>query len=126
MNLQEQTNRIKQMMNLNESNTNKYWLLRRLRSPEITKYLEEEMYNLVDLMSPCAYTTAEEYVNEVLEVLLMNFKTNFSQEYYDEKYMMELDDILWDTIKKKYSSYIINQFEGRICDENNYEEEDDY
>ena len=42
MNLQENIQRIKSMMNLNESYKNKIWLLRRLETQDIKGYLDEK------------------------------------------------------------------------------------
>jgi hypothetical protein len=53
MNLQENILRIKLMMNLNESDKNKIWLLRRLETQDIKYYLNEQIDSLTDQISPC-------------------------------------------------------------------------
>ena len=30
---------------------------------------------------------------------------------------MEIDMLIWEIVNHKYRSYIINQFDGRICDD---------
>jgi hypothetical protein len=116
MNLQEQISRIQEMMNLNESKKRKIWLLRRLETQDIKDYLNEEIYSLVDLINPCGYSTAEKYLDEVLEITVSNFINHFSDELYVDGDMMEIDMLVWEIVNHKYSSYIINQFDGRICD----------
>jgi N-acetyl-anhydromuramyl-L-alanine amidase AmpD len=116
MNLQEQISRIQSMMNLNESKKRKIWLLRRLETQDIKDYLDEQIYSLVDLINPCGYNTAEKYLDEVLEVTVSNFINHFSDELYDDGDMMEIDMLVLEIVNHKYSSYIINQFYGRICD----------
>jgi hypothetical protein len=116
MNLQEQISRIQSMMNLSESNKRKIWLLRRLETQDIKDYLDEQIYTLVDLISPCGYSTDEKYLDEVLEVTVSNFINHFSDELYDDGDMMEINMLVLKIVNHKYSSYIINQFDGRICD----------
>jgi hypothetical protein len=48
MNLHENILRIKSMMNLNESDKNKIWLLRRLETQDIKYYLNEQIDSLTD------------------------------------------------------------------------------
>ena len=115
-NLQEQIRRMKSMMNLNESDKNKIWLLRRLETQDIKDYLDEQIYSLVDLINPCGYSTAERYLDKVLEITVSNFINHFSDELYDDEDMMEIDMLIWEIVNHKYRSYIINQFDGRICD----------
>ena len=110
------------MMNLNESNKRKIWLLRRLETQDIKDYLDEQIYTLVDLINPCGYSTAEKYLDEVLEVTVSNFINHFSDELYDDEDMMEIDMLVWEIVNQKYRSYIIHQFDGRICDED-YDDE---
>jgi N-acetyl-anhydromuramyl-L-alanine amidase AmpD len=117
MNLQEQISRMKSMMNLNESDKRKIWLLRRLETQDIKDYLDEQIYSLTDEISPCGYSTAEKYLDEVLEVTVSNFINHFSDELYDDEDMMEIDMLIWEIVNHKYRSYIINQFDGRICDD---------
>jgi hypothetical protein len=122
-NLQEQIRRMKSMMNLNESDKNKIWLLRRLETQDIKDYLDEQIYSLTDEISPCGYSTAEKYLDEVLEVTVSNFISHFSDELYDDEDMMEIDMLIWEIVNHKYRSYIINQFDGGICDEDYYDDE---
>jgi hypothetical protein len=51
MNLQENIQRIRSMMNLNESDKNKIWLLRRLETQDIKDYLNEQIDSLTDQIS---------------------------------------------------------------------------
>ena len=116
MNLQEQISRIQSMMNLNESKKRKIWILRRLETQDIKNYLDEQIYSLVDLINPCGYSTAERYLDKVLEITVSNFINHFSDELYDDGDMMEIDMLVLQIVNHKYNSYIINQFYGRICD----------
>jgi hypothetical protein len=31
--------------------------------------------------------------------------------------MSEIEEIIWGLLTKKYGNYLINQFDGRICDD---------
>ena len=117
MNLQENIQRIKSMMNLNESDKNKIWLLRRLETQDIKDYLDEQIYSLVDLINPCGYSTAERYLDKVLEITVSNFINHFSDELYVKHEMSEIEEIIWYLLTKKYGNYLINKFDGRICDD---------
>jgi hypothetical protein len=117
MNLKEQISRMKSMMNLNESDKRKIWLLRRLETPDIKDYLDEQIYTLTDEINPCGYSTAEKYLDEALEVTVSNFIDHFNDELYDDEDMMEIDRLVWEIVNQKYRSYIINQFDDRICDD---------
>ena len=37
---------------------------------------------------------------------------------------MEIDMLIWKIVNHKYRSYIINQFDGRICDEDYYDDDE--
>jgi hypothetical protein len=124
MNLQENISRIKSMMNLNESDKNKIWLLRRLETQDIKGYLDEQIYSLTEgnffessQISPCGYSTSEDYIDEIFEVASSNFINHFSDELYVKHEMSEIEEIIWDLLTKKYGNYLINKFDGRICDD---------
>ena len=107
---------------INEFDKKRIWLLRRL-STMVQDYLEEEVFTMVDIISPCGYATSEDYLNEIIEVLVSNFISKFSENLYDEDDVLEIDKFVWQIISDKYSDYIINQFDGRVCDEDNYDDE---
>ena len=117
MNLQENILRIKLMMNLNESDKNKIWLLRRLETQDIKGYLNEQIDSLTDQISPCGYSTSEDYKDVIFELTRSNFINQFSDELYVKHEMSEIEEIIWDLLTKKYGNYLINQFDGRICDD---------
>jgi hypothetical protein len=116
-NLQENIQRIKSMMNLNESDKNKIWLLRRLETQDIKDYLNEQIDSLTDQISPCGYSTSEDYKDVIFEVASSNFINHFSDELYVKHEMSEIEEIIWNLLTKKYGNYLINQFDGRICDD---------
>jgi len=116
-NQQEQISRIQSMMNLNESDKNKIWLLRRLETQDIKDYLNEQIDSLTDQINPCGYSTSEDYKDVIFEVAGANFINHFSDELYVKHEMSEIEEIIWDLLTKKYGNYLINQFDGRICDD---------
>jgi len=117
MNLQESIQRIRSMMNLNESDKNKIWLLRRMETQDIKDYLNEQIDSLTDQISPCGYSTSEDYKDVIFEVASSNFINHFSDELYVKHEMSEIEEIIWHLLTKKYGNYLINQFDGRICDD---------
>ena len=116
-NQQEQISRIQSMMNLNESDKNKIWLLRRLETQDIKDYLNEQIDSLTDQINPCGYSTSEDYKDVIFEVAGANFINHFSDELYVKHEMSEIEEIIWGLLTKKYGNYLINQFDGRICDD---------
>ena len=117
MNLQENILRIKLMMNLNESDKNKIWLLRRLETQDIKGYLDEQIDSLTDQIGPCGYSTSEDYKDVIFEVTRDNFINHFSDELYVKHEMSEIEEFIWVLLTKKYGNYLINKFDGRICDD---------
>jgi len=103
--------------NINESDKNKIWLLRRLETQDIKYYLNEQIDSLTDQISPCGYSTSEDYKDVIFEVASSNFINHFSDELYVKHEMSEIEEIIWHLLTKKYGNYLINQFDGRICDD---------
>ena len=116
-NQQEQISRIQSMMNLNKSDKNMIRLLRRLETQDIKDYLNEQIDSLTDQINPCGYSTSEDYKDVIFEVAGANFINHFSDELYVKHEMSEIEEIIWDLLTKKYGNYLINQFDGRICDD---------
>jgi cobyric acid synthase len=102
---------------LKETTKEVMWLRRRLETQDIKDYLNEQIDSLTNQINPCGYSTSEDYKDVIFEVAGANFINHFSDELYVKHEMSEIEEIIWGLLTKKYGNYLINQFDGRICDD---------
>jgi hypothetical protein len=115
MNLQEQISRIQSMMGvINESDKRKYWLLRRLETPDVKDYIEDNISYLT-IRSGCKYKKLNDPLWAVMEDLVNNVINFFFEELYDEDDQLEMDMFVWKVLEEKYGDIIKEQLDSIDC-----------
>jgi len=115
MNLQENIQRIKEMMGvITESNSRKNWLLRRLETPDVKGYIEDNISYLT-IRSGCEYKKLNDPHWAIMEDLVNNVINFFSEELYDEDDQLEMDMFVWKVLEEMYGDLIREQLGSTDC-----------
>ena len=115
MNLQEQISRIQSMMGvINESDKRKYWLLRRLETPDVKDYIEENISYLSE-RSICEYKKFGNPYESIIEDIAANIINFFSYELYDQHNPSEISTFIQKVLEEKYGDLIKGQLDSIDC-----------
>ena len=115
MNLQEQISRIQSMMGvINESDKRKYWLLRRLETPDVKDYIEENISYLSE-RSICEYKKFGNPYKSIIEDIAANIINFFSYELYDQHNPSEISIFIQKVLEEKYGDLIKGQLDSVDC-----------
>jgi len=115
MNLQEQISRMKSMMGvINESDKRKYWFLRRLETPDVKDYIEENISYLSE-RSICEYKKFGNPYGSIIEDIASNIINFFSDELYDQHNPSEISIFIQKVLEEKYGDLIKGQLDSVDC-----------
>ena len=93
------------------------FILRRINQFGFVNKLESLVYDIVDALNPCGYATADEYFDQVMEVVVYHFVSNFV-DFYDLDFLNDwaaTEKVVTAITKEKYEDFIRHTFEARVC-----------
>jgi len=102
---------------INESDKRKYWLLRRLETPDVKDYIEDNISYLT-VRGGCGYKRLNDPVRGIMEDLVSNLVNFFSDELYDEEDQLDMDMFVWALLEEKYGNLIKEQLDSIDCPNN--------
>lgn len=111
---------------ITESQSRILWLRRRLEDEKLQDDMEVIFFDIMDNIGACGYGKLIDYANEILILCKENFINQYDElGGYGDDYW-KLERFVIDLFKKNYGKIIENSWNGRICDEDNDDDNWDY
>ena len=111
---------------ITESQSRILWLRRRLEDERLQDDIVVIFFDIMDNIGACGYGKLIDYSNEILILCKENFIGQYEElGGYGDDYW-KLERFVIDLFNKKYGKIIENSWNGRICDEDNDDDNWDY
>jgi len=104
---------------ITESQSRILWLRRRLEDERLQDDMEVIFFDIMDNIGACGYDKLIDYSNEILILCKENFINQYDElGGYGDDYW-KLERFVIDLFNKKYGKIIESIWNGRICDQDN-------